>query len=190
MSGRSQLGVDSPHSTVPTRPDVLRREHDRRRAGILIATSALALFLATMVVFASLVAAIPGDYQSDWARDPTIWGIITGIGVVLLLAGFVGVGLAVRRLRSIEIVGQMSGAGASSHRDGLAIASLVLGILGFYVITAVGALIFGYMAKQDIDRSGGQLVGRGMAIAGSILSGVWLSLLMFFVWANSSGLVR
>src|SRR5687768_11097018 len=52
--------------------------------------------------------------------------------------------------------------------NGLAIASMVLGILWLYWIGSILALIFGYVAKGQIDRSNGVETGRGMAIAGIV----------------------
>jgi hypothetical protein len=56
--------------------------------------------------------------------------------------------------------------------SGLAIASLVLGILGWVFLPILGhalAVIFGHMAKNEIKNSGGQLGGEGMATAGLVL---------------------
>jgi hypothetical protein len=53
--------------------------------------------------------------------------------------------------------------------NGLAIASLVLGILWIYWIGSILALVFGYVAKGQIDRSAGRQGGRGLAIAGIVL---------------------
>ncbi len=52
--------------------------------------------------------------------------------------------------------------------NGFAIAALVLGIIG----GAVLSVIFGLVALSQIRRTGQS--GRGMAIAGLVLSGVWL----------------
>ena len=56
----------------------------------------------------------------------------------------------------------------------LAIASLVLGILGFCGVTAIVGMILGIVARVQIGRSGGRLQGKGMALAGIILSVVML----------------
>ena len=53
--------------------------------------------------------------------------------------------------------------------NGLAIASLVLGIIWIYWIGSILALIFGYNAKGQIDRSNGMEGGRGLAVAGIVL---------------------
>jgi hypothetical protein len=56
--------------------------------------------------------------------------------------------------------------------NGLAVASLVLGIIWIYWIGSILALIFGYNAKGQIDRSNGMQSGRGLAVAGIVLGWV------------------
>jgi len=56
--------------------------------------------------------------------------------------------------------------------NGLAVASLVLGIIWIYWIGSMLALIFGYNAKGQIDRSNGMQSGRGLAVAGIVLGWV------------------
>ena len=56
---------------------------------------------------------------------------------------------------------------------GFAIASMVLGIVWIYGLGAVLALIFGYMAKRDIARTGKR--GDGMATAGIVLGWVGIA---------------
>src|SRR6202050_1260880 len=53
----------------------------------------------------------------------------------------------------------------------LAISSFVLGLLGAFLLTAVLSVILGIAAMAEIRRSGQR--GRGLAIAGVALSGVW-----------------
>jgi hypothetical protein len=67
--------------------------------------------------------------------------------------------------------------------NGMAIASLVLGILWLYWIGSILALIFGYIAKRQIDESQGRQTGRGMAIAGIVLGwiGVGIGVLLAVV---------
>ena len=60
--------------------------------------------------------------------------------------------------------------------SGMAIASLVLGILGICGITALAGLILGIISLVKINRSGGRLSGQGLAIAGICVSGVMLLL--------------
>jgi hypothetical protein len=76
----------------------------------------------------------------------------------------------------------------------MAVASMVLGILGMvgmvWIISPILALVFGYIAKGQIDRSGGFQEGRGMAIAGIVLGwvgiavGVLMALWMFWFFTN------
>jgi ABC-type phosphate transport system permease subunit len=65
--------------------------------------------------------------------------------------------------------------------NGLAIASLITGIFGFFCfIPAVLALVFGYVARSQIARTGGVQPGRGMATAGIVLGWIWIALTV--VW--------
>ena len=59
--------------------------------------------------------------------------------------------------------------------NGLAIASMVLGIVWVYWIGSILAVIFGHVALANIKKTGQQ--GRGMAIAGLVLGYVGLALL-------------
>jgi hypothetical protein len=64
---------------------------------------------------------------------------------------------------------------ATLSTNGYAVASLVLGITGLVIvplIASVLALVFGYMARNEIDRSGGTQGGRGLAVAGIVLGWV------------------
>lgn len=61
--------------------------------------------------------------------------------------------------------------------NGLAVASMVLGIVWIYWIGSILALIFGYVAKGQIDRSQGRQGGRGMAIAGIVLGWVGIGMM-------------
>jgi len=71
----------------------------------------------------------------------------------------------------------------ATETSGKAIASLVLGILGVTCLpTAIAGLILGILALSDIGKSGGKLGGRGLAIAGTVISLVpLLSLLLALV---------
>ena len=54
----------------------------------------------------------------------------------------------------------------------MALASLVLGILGWTILpglASIAAIVTGHMAKKEIKESAGQLGGDGMAIAGLIM---------------------
>ena len=48
------------------------------------------------------------------------------------------------------------------------------------------ALVFGYVAKQQIDQSAGQQVGRGMAVAGIVLGWVWIGILLTLILVGVS----
>ena len=50
--------------------------------------------------------------------------------------------------------------------------ALVLGIVCVYGIGSVLALVLGYSAKTEIDRSRGAQGGRGLAVAGIVLGWV------------------
>lgn len=60
-----------------------------------------------------------------------------------------------------------------------AVAALVLGIVGIVavpIICPILAIVFGTQARGEIDRSGGALGGRGLAVAGIVLGWVGLAL--------------
>jgi len=70
---------------------------------------------------------------------------------------------------------------ASSRVSGMAIASLVMGLLWVYWIGSILALVFGYVAKNQIDRERGKLTGRGMATAGIVLGWIWMGVLVVVI---------
>jgi Domain of unknown function (DUF4190) len=67
--------------------------------------------------------------------------------------------------------------------NGLAIASLVLGIAQIFICIVGGilALVFGYISRRQIDESGGTQGGRGLAIAGIILGWVGIGLGIVYI---------
>ena len=74
--------------------------------------------------------------------------------------------------------------------NGMAIASMVLGILWLYWIGSILALVFGYTAKKQIRERGE--AGGGMATAGIVLGWVGVGFLLFglfvgIVSSSSSG---
>jgi Domain of unknown function (DUF4190)/zinc-ribbon domain len=78
---------------------------------------------------------------------------------------------------------------ATPATNGMAIASMVLGIVWVYWIGSILALIFGYIALNQIKRTGQN--GRAMAIAGIVLGWIGVGLLLAVialgvVGANSS----
>jgi hypothetical protein len=66
---------------------------------------------------------------------------------------------------------------------------MVLGILWVYWVGSILALVFGYIAKSQIDDSGGRQRGRGMAIAGIVLGWIGVGLLILVIVLVSTGVV-
>jgi hypothetical protein len=59
--------------------------------------------------------------------------------------------------------------------SGMAIASLVMGIVGWTFLPLIGsilAIVFGYAARNEIRRRPDELTGEGLAVAGLVLG--WL----------------
>jgi len=70
--------------------------------------------------------------------------------------------------------------------SGLAVASLVMGILSFTVfpvLPGVLAVIFGHSALSSIRSSEGRLMGDGLAIAGLILGYMWVGFMVLGIIA-------
>ncbi|MFB0538155.1 MAG: DUF4190 domain-containing protein [Anaerolineae bacterium] len=70
--------------------------------------------------------------------------------------------------------------------SGLAIASLIFGILGLTLLPTLGsvlAVILGYMAKSEINSSAGQLEGSGLATTGVVLGYIGLGLALLAIVA-------
>jgi len=74
------------------------------------------------------------------------------------------------------LMSQSTEAQPNAKTSGLAITSLVLGILSIccMIVTAVPAIIFGIVSLVKINKSNGQLKGKGLAIAGISVSAVIL----------------
>lgn len=77
--------------------------------------------------------------------------------------------------------GHAVGAGRATRTNGLAIASLVLGIVWLWGIGSIMALVFGYISKDQIDRSQGRQEGRGMAVAGIVLGWIGVAILIIVI---------
>jgi len=78
----------------------------------------------------------------------------------------------------------------SAGTNGLAIASLVLGILWLYWVGSILAIIFGHIALSQLKRK--HQDGKGLAVAGLVLGYIGLAVLVVVVIAvigvsNSSG---
>jgi hypothetical protein len=65
--------------------------------------------------------------------------------------------------------------------NGYAVASLVLGIIWIFWLGSILALVFGYVGKAQIDRSGGAQAGRGLAIAGIVLGWIGIATLLLVI---------
>ncbi len=81
------------------------------------------------------------------------------------------------------------GAGYGVHQptrtNGLAVAALVMGILGWIpFVPAILAIVFGAVSQGQIRRSGGAETGRGMAIAGIVLGIAWLVVYIIVLSVN------
>ena len=86
--------------------------------------------------------------------------------------------------------GQPSYGGAPQAKtSGLAIASLVTGILGLlsfcfcFGLLSIAAIVLGFLARRDIASSGGAKTGGGMAMAGLVMGaiGVVLTLALWII---------
>jgi hypothetical protein len=73
--------------------------------------------------------------------------------------------------------------------SGMAIASLVLGLLWGYGVGSILAIIFGMIAKKNIREADGMQTGEGMATAGIVLGiiGVIGAVIIIAAVAGSSG---
>ncbi len=69
-----------------------------------------------------------------------------------------------------------AGGSTATGTNGLAIAALVCGIVGCFTVTAIAAIVLGFVARNQIERTGGTQQGSGLALAGIILGFVWLAL--------------
>jgi hypothetical protein len=69
-----------------------------------------------------------------------------------------------------------TGGSTATGTNGLAIASLVCGIVGCFTVTAIVAVVLGFVARNQIERTGGTQQGSGMALAGIILGFIWIGL--------------
>lgn len=93
----------------------------------------------------------------------------------------------------------MASAGGVARRSGLAIASLIFGILAvltvcnFFLIPSLVAIVTGLVARSQIGRSGGALSGAGMATAGivlGVLGALFICALNIVLVATNPDIVR
>ena len=74
--------------------------------------------------------------------------------------------------------------GYSPPTNGMAIASLIFGILGLTILFGLGsilALVFGYVARGQIKRSNDAEGGRGLALGGIVLGWIGIALAILMV---------
>lgn len=64
------------------------------------------------------------------------------------------------------------GAPPRAGTNGLAVASFILGLIGMLLLSAILGIIFGILALSQLRRRPQR--GRGLAIAGLVLSGLWI----------------
>ncbi len=73
------------------------------------------------------------------------------------------------------------GAPIAPETSGLAIGSLVCGILFFFLPTAIAAVVMGHISRAEIRRSEGRKSGAGMALAGLVLGYVGISIIPILI---------
>jgi len=61
--------------------------------------------------------------------------------------------------------------------SGMAIASLICAIFGFFLPALIAAIILGVIARKQIAESNGALAGRGLATAALAVSACWIALI-------------
>jgi len=71
---------------------------------------------------------------------------------------------------------------APAKTSAMAVTSLVLGVLGVFTcgVTALFGLILGIIAMVKVKNSGGRLGGNGIALAGVIVSGIFLLMIPIY----------
>ena len=77
--------------------------------------------------------------------------------------------------------GYQQGYPQQQKTNGMAVAALVLGILGFFLVPAILAIIFGFLGRSQIAQRGEK--GDGMAIAGLVLGIVWCAIFVIRIIA-------
>jgi len=68
--------------------------------------------------------------------------------------------------------------GGSGQTSGLAIASLVCSLVGLFIgLASIAGVICGHLALREINQSNGRVGGRGLAIAGLVIS--YISIVLY-----------
>jgi Domain of unknown function (DUF4190) len=93
---------------------------------------------------------------------------------------------------SASLPGRSSvGAQAQRPSNGMAIASLVLGVLGLVIgLLSILAIVFGYTARRNIERANGARSGSGLAVAGITLGWIGLALWLIGIVLITSGRIE
>lgn len=107
----------------------------------------------------------PAGWQL-WVADEAARDAGTG-----MTPGYIGYGQAPAGASQWQ--GWIPPALPSAATSGMAVAGFVLGLLGFFVISAILGIVFGSVAVSQIRRTHQQ--GRGLAIAGIVLGACWLA---------------
>jgi hypothetical protein len=81
--------------------------------------------------------------------------------------------------------GQPGYPGGYVGTNGLAIASMILGIVWIFWLGSILALVFGYIALHQIKRT--RESGKGMAIAGIVLGWIGVAMLILFIVLGIAG---
>ena len=74
-------------------------------------------------------------------------------------------------------------AALAPETSGLAIGSLICGILFFIFPSAIAAVVMGHISRAEIRRSGGRKTGEGMALAGLVLGYIGVSIIPILIIA-------
>lgn len=162
--------------------------HERFGEGLLVVTSSRVLFLtapsgAEHVVMQRdevSIQVVQFGYSTFQTEMGSSTGRITSVRVsretaVEFAAQFEGGGTRPSRPLAAPDRGiAVMHPGTSTSTNGMAIASLICGLLFFGGIGSILALIFGYQAKNEIRASQGIQGGDGMATAGIVLG--WIGL--------------
>lgn len=70
----------------------------------------------------------------------------------------------------------------AARKNGLAIAAFIMSLISVWL----PGLICGYIARRQIDRSGGAETGRGLAAAAIVLGWVWFGVVVIYLFAVAS----
>jgi type II secretory pathway pseudopilin PulG len=120
----------------------------------------------------------PTDY--GWSEGQTEWKPLSTMASM----GAVPPSIAPAYASPHPQAATASYAAPTAPNSGLALGSLICGILGltmFPFVASIPAVVCGHMARSDIKKSGGQLGGGGMALGGLITGYIGLLLLPLII---------